>query len=226
MENWVDIKGFEKLYKISDEGRVFSYKREIILKQTRTKKGYKRIGLLGKSFLIHRLVAQAFIPNPENKPEINHKDTNKLNNHSSNLEWVTSKEHHVISKENKQFSKIKGIEHSNSLLNDKKVLEIRTLYKTAKYTYLNLGKLFNVSKSTIKDIICGKTWKHVDGLIIKDNTRRNEIHPKSKLNSFDVLEIRTMYNERDMSIRKIAKIYNVSKETIRKIVQKLTWTNL
>jgi hypothetical protein len=53
---WQEIEGFENLYKISDTGEVYTYKRDKILKQTLTKKGYKRITLLGKSFLVHRLV--------------------------------------------------------------------------------------------------------------------------------------------------------------------------
>ena len=156
------------------------------------------------------MLAQAFIPNPNNKPEINHIDTNKENNIFSNLEWVTVDEHHKISKQNKQHTKIKGVEHANSLLNNEKVFKIRTLYTTSKYRYTDLAKMFNVTKSTIKDVIC----------------RINETHPFAKLSSFDILEIRTMYDEENMSMRKIAKRYNVSKETIRKIIRKLTWNNL
>jgi DNA-binding transcriptional regulator YiaG len=86
--------------------------------------------------------------------------------------------------------------------------------------------MFNVTKSTIKDVICGKTWKHIDGLIVKSNARINETHPFAKLSSFDIVEIRTLYDEENISMRKIAKRYNVSKETIRKIIRKLTWNNL
>jgi hypothetical protein len=85
-------------YKVSDNGEIYSLKSNRILKTRVNKNGYVVICIaLGsrenrKSIRINRAVACTFIPNTENKPEVNHKDTNKLNNHISNLEWNTSKE--------------------------------------------------------------------------------------------------------------------------------------
>lgn len=107
-EIWKDIKGYEGIYQVSNLGRVRSLNRTYILNngnpqsakgqimsQYDTKDGYKGIKLRGlcvrKSFRVHRLVAQTFIPNPENLPEVNHKDENKHNNIVSNLEWCTPK---------------------------------------------------------------------------------------------------------------------------------------
>lgn len=97
-EIWKDIKGFEGQYQISTFGNVRSvYKKSTkILVVFKTEKGYLRAKLHSKNkkhyVKVHRLVAQAFIPNPDNKPQINHKDGNKLNNHIDNLEWVTDLE--------------------------------------------------------------------------------------------------------------------------------------
>ena len=98
-EIWKDIKDYEGIYQVSNLGRVKSLKHSKegkILKGRVTGKGYLSVVLfrnsVRKSNSIHRLVAQAFIPNPANKPEVNHIDENKLNNDVSNLEWVTSKE--------------------------------------------------------------------------------------------------------------------------------------
>ena len=98
-EIWKDIEGYEGLYQVSNLGRVKSLPKqkrfgEILLKQN-TIKGYKRVCLsknnVQKYYLVHRLVAHAFISNLENKEQINHKDENKKNNCVNNLEWCDRK---------------------------------------------------------------------------------------------------------------------------------------
>lgn len=92
-ELWSDIKGYEGIYQVSNYGRVKSIKRGIILK-TFERKGYPAVTLskdgIGRSYSVHRLVGEAFIPNPDNLPYINHKDETRNNNQVSNLEWCTA----------------------------------------------------------------------------------------------------------------------------------------
>lgn len=89
---WKQIKGFEN-YQISNTGLV---KKENLILKPFDNNGYERIQLINNNIkskkLIHRLVAEHFIPNPNNKPQVNHKDTNKKNNNDWNLEWVTNQE--------------------------------------------------------------------------------------------------------------------------------------
>ena len=97
MEHWKVVEGTNGALEVSDLGRVKSNLRDgRILKTQKDNKGYHRLRMTIKreryAFKVHRLVAQAFIPNPDNKPQVNHIDGNKDNNAASNLEWVTSME--------------------------------------------------------------------------------------------------------------------------------------
>ena len=104
MENWKPIMGFDS-YEVSDLGRVrsvFNGATRVLKLELHKQTGYLRAtlsarGTTGKQYhrKVHRLVALAFLENPENKPEVNHKDANKMNCSVGNLEWVTSSENTV-----------------------------------------------------------------------------------------------------------------------------------
>lgn len=102
-ELWKPIAGYEKEYLISTSGKVFSMKTSKIIKYDKTAKGYPRVELWHnnqrKRVCIHRLVADTFIPNPENKTQINHKDGNKNNYSIENLEWCVASEKRLIKNE-------------------------------------------------------------------------------------------------------------------------------
>jgi hypothetical protein len=109
MEEWRPVVGFEERYEVSSEGRVRSLARacfacggtrgdRLLTPSFTPEGGYYRVSIYGKrqdgkhqqrSLRVHRLVAEAFIPNPEGKPFVNHKDNNPVNNRVENLEWVT-----------------------------------------------------------------------------------------------------------------------------------------
>lgn len=91
-----DVVGYEGLYAVTSCGKVWSYKNQKFLKPDVKTNGYLRVDLCKdgqkKKYYVHRLVGEAYIPNPEGKPQINHKDENKSHNYIANLEWVTAKE--------------------------------------------------------------------------------------------------------------------------------------
>ena len=137
-EIWKDIKDFEGLYQVSNLGKVKRIKsiivdisqggvrtREIperLLKQSFVGCGYCSVMLSKKGkvrrFNVHRLVAEAFIPNPSNLPEINHKDENKTNNREDNLEWCTPKYNANYGNRNSLISKLKRENDKKNKLND------------------------------------------------------------------------------------------------------------
>lgn len=161
---WKNHEELQNRYLISEYGNVKNIKTNRLLKIQINPHGYNCINLWfggkGKTFRIHRLVAKAFVVNSNNKPQINHKDGNKLNNHYSNLEWVTNRENfdHAIKNKLKNDS---GENNVSSKLTEINVLEIRKLYipYSRKSGTRALGKKYGVHYSIISRIISGHNWK-------------------------------------------------------------------
>ena len=162
MEIWKEIEGYNGFYQVSNYGRIKSLRNNIFLKQIRTSKGYYGISLCnnGKQINIHthRLVAQYFCLNNQNKNCVNHMDGNKQNNNASNLEWVTYKENNSHADEN-LLRDIKGQKHPNSKLNNEMVFFIRSNQKII--SRKELSKQFNVSVTLISLVQKRKIWNHI-----------------------------------------------------------------
>lgn len=177
IEKWAKIKGFEK-YEVSNIGRVKSVSRIIKLKNNTTRfvetqilnikpnrQGYIRAYLTDenkkeKSFFVHRLVAEYFIPNPENKKFVNHKNGIKNDNNVSNLEWCTCKENIVHAFRTGLKSAVRGSKSNFSKLTEEEILEIRELYPIIK-SYKKIADMYKTSLSNIAHIIKKRTWHHL-----------------------------------------------------------------
>lgn len=181
MEQWKDILGYEEYYEVSNLGRVRSKERILphnindgnyvkkpkILK-TQEKKGYEFVAIcidgVRKALPVHRLVAKAFLPNPENKPQVNHIDGNKLNNRLDNLEWATAKENvdHAV----RTGLIKKGSRSHRAVLNEDIVREIKiklnngdTQISIVRWLEATYG--IKVSRGLIGRISNGTLWSQV-----------------------------------------------------------------
>jgi len=169
-----NIPNYPKSYFACLNGDIISIKsgREKVMKPYKNRYGYLVVHLyltdddhniLGKQsefFLVHRLIALAFIPNPENKPMVNHKNGIKHDNRVENLEWCTRSENTAHSFAIGTQTN-KGENHPGVKLTTEKVLQIRDMAKTGQYSNHDLGLLFEVTRHCIFRIVTGKTWKHI-----------------------------------------------------------------
>lgn len=114
-----------------------------------------------KRLLVHRLVALAFVPNPDNLPQVNHKDGDKLNNVYTNLEWCSAQDNIQHAFENRLNEGHLGENNGQHVLTEEEVIEIRKRYTGAKGEQLALGREFGVSNITIFDIVHNKTWTYL-----------------------------------------------------------------
>lgn len=172
-EKWIPIERYDRWYDVSTYGRVRSWKdngwgrleEPRLFKTPKNNSGYKSVSLSDRgdstTHLIHRLVAQTFVPNPEDKPEVNHKDGDKENNFYLNLEWCTKLENESHCSESGLRNPVRGEKHPDARLTEEDVLEIRELYGTGDYYQREIGKMFGVSARHISSIVTRKKWKHI-----------------------------------------------------------------
>ena len=190
------------IYRVTREGRVFSQTKRRIplvgkgmeftgefkfilepereLTYTLNNRGYYSVGIRRKTHMVHRLVAQAFIPNPENKPFVNHIDGNKLNNHVSNLEWCTVQENNLHARQtglHKQAvghkinyqsdaSKRKALANlkDKSKLTPDDVRYARRVFKSRskEFSATALAKQFGTSVAAMCKIVTGQTYRDIE----------------------------------------------------------------
>lgn len=160
-ENWLQYKNTK--YWVSDKGYVWNG--NVVMRGSADKAGYRlvtlRLQMAYATKRIHRVVAELFLENPENKPEVNHIDGNKQNNCVSNLEWVTPKENVLHAMHLGLKPSMKGSNSSFAKLTEKDIPEIRELLKSGLFSHRQIAKEFGVSNGAISAIRRGQTWTHV-----------------------------------------------------------------
>lgn len=176
-EEWKPVVGFEDRYLVSNCGQVQMLGRWIavghggkrwLAAKTKvpqeTTRGYLettfKVGRRDKHFLIHRLVALAFLPNPNGLPQVNHKDGDKLNNHASNLEWCSSKENCDHARREKLYEQARGQGAGGAKLTDLQVIEIRSRLAAGE-THTAIALDYPVQRTVISRIASGTRWASV-----------------------------------------------------------------
>lgn len=174
-EKWREIPGYREIYLISNLGNTRTKDRDgargcfvhgHVLKQHENSNGYMRCSMningQSKQMLVHRLVAESFIPNPDGKPYVNHKDGNKHNNAVSNLEWCTKSENerHAYETGLKITTPLKGELHGGRIFNWRDVQAIRNEYVKGSYEHgqCALARKYGTSQSHIYNIVHNKNW--------------------------------------------------------------------
>lgn len=222
-EVWKEIEGFESRFKISNFGNIISingrFKGEKLLTPGIGKEGYYMTSLRKPGTVrhvrVHTLVAETFIPIPDfliDNPQrcVNHKDGNKLNNHISNLEWVTLADNCYHALKHGLIDN-KGIKSANAKLTEADVMQIRELYKTE--TSEEIATKFNVQRRHITDIVNGVNWKHLPLIDYSDRKVKYKPRRNRVLNNDQVSEVLRL-RESGLSINKIAANFNVNQTAV------------
>lgn len=218
IEIWRDVVGYDGKYQVSNFGRVKSFRYKTvpprILKAISNGTGYLRVCLCrngkSKSAYVHRLVAEAFIPNPDGKPQINHINGIKTDNRAENLEWCTRSENtqHALRTGLRGY----GEKHPRAKLTNEQARHIRD--NPDGLTQRKLADKFGVDRTTISAIQRGKYYCDVGGKIRKPK-------PKAPRIPDDIREqIRAEHvpHKHGHGIRILARKYGVSQRTILKII--------
>ena len=229
----VIIDGRETDYIISDKGNIKNKITGKTLKQSTNANGYKFVGLYVstgnvKFKRVHILVAEAFIPNPENKPTVNHKDGNKFNNCYENLEWATHREQNIHAYKIGLMKPRKGLDSHYTKIDEETVHNICRLLSQGK-SLVNISKELNVSYSIVKHILLKHSWVDISSLydidinkIEKGNSSSNT--KLAKITENEVFEILSLYDS-GKSYKEITKEMNniVSRYTVSDICNGRTW---
>jgi NUMOD4 motif/HNH endonuclease len=225
LENVVD---YGNNYEVSNLGNVRHITKGNTLKGRISPKGYLKVVLYydgsNKNYQLHRLVALTFIPNPENKPQVNHKDGIKSNNKVDNLEWSTNGENQRHAFENGLQNSRKGVDNNSAKLTEEDVIKIKKMI-IDNVSQTNIAKLFNISKSNVRSIQNGSIWSHihVDGFMPHKKDANGENNINSKITKDEARSIRELWNTGDYSHRELGKMFGISKTSIANIVNHKTW---
>ena len=220
---WTD--GSETKYSVSNTALVRNDKTGKILKQSLMHDGYMRIrlnhGKYHRDVFVHRLVATAFIPNPDNKPEVNHINGRKSCNFDYNLEWATREENqkHAV-----EHGLVPDVRKSPSHLSDEQVVAICEYLEENKLTFVEIAKRVGTNRTTVADIYRGK--RHTDishqydlskYQVKTDYSRKGDDSVNTKYSDKQIENLCELIDQEKYGLRELSVITNIDYQTIRNV---------
>jgi predicted DNA-binding protein YlxM (UPF0122 family) len=189
---------------------------------TISNKGYVRFRICvngkSKNLSLHRIVAETFIPNPENKPEVNHIDGNKLNNTVENLEWNTRKENADHAYRTGLFGK--NEDFSKSTITNKKCHKICELIQDTDIPLNEIANITKCNKKIVYDIFCKKTWKEISDEY--DFSQRKHLKRIDEAKAKKICKLIIS----DKSSKEIAEIIGCKIHIVKDIKRGKTWASI
>ena len=192
-----------KNFLVTEDGRVISKNSGKVLSLRVNEFGYVVVQIydpvqnIHKHRKVHRLVAETYIDNPHSKPEVNHIDSNKLNNNVTNLEWVTSKENKDHAWANNLYTAF-AENHPDTFLSNSQVHEMCRLMEEGARNK-DLADAFGISKDLVSSIRTGRNWKSISSLYKIDKKRTERKSPESVITVAELLELG--FTDREVSER-------------------------
>lgn len=227
------IDGQSTRYEVSDSGLVMNTITNKILSPGFNGKGYPGVSIfVGKkrcTNLIHRLVAKAFISNPDGKLTVNHKDGDKTNNTVNNLEWMTHKENIQHAWETGLATPRFGDNSNASKYTEYEIQQVCQLLEENKLTNVEISLETGVSESIVSKVKIKNCWTHIsDEYDIPDpiSNPKGSDHPASKYTNDQIHQVCKLLEEGKNTKLNIAKITGVGNDTISMILHRKSWTNI
>lgn len=211
-------------YLISNKGNVYSLKSQIVMHPDKSKCGYYRVTLYyckndkyyHRRLSVHRLVALTFIPNPENKPQVNHKDGNKSNNCVENLEWNTPSENDYHAYNNGLKPYKYGADSHLQKYSEKQVEKACRMMESGLYTMKEISEKTKIDIGMIRMIRCRHSWLNISYKYEVENC----LNYINKYTDFQIEYVFKLLNDNELSMYDIADKANVKYAVVNRILLK------
>ena len=232
-EEWRTIEEFPN-YSVSNLGRVRRDTPGVGTRRGRILKPWSNSGYMAVDFYrngkryckkVHRLVAEAFVPNPTMLPEVNHIDGKKPNNHMINLEWVTRRDNlrHAYKTGLKTN---RGERNPFSRITEEKAQAIKMALRED-IPLRQVAATFGATLSIVEGISSGRTWKHVcKDIVLFKKTFEGSRNPSCKITEEEVRQIKNLLRERTLSQEKIGSMFGLAQTTVSAIKRGKVWAHI